>query len=139
MDQSIIDETPSGVSDNSGVNWVKIDISPGRNIVGNPYLKNVNFSNVKICRSATGFVNTTAVTGNPCTGTSSPGTFKTFVEAVTAGWMDGSIAYYANATTLTGETCNSITCTASMRPWWGHVVYRIIDDANTYWLAIPKP
>ena len=26
MDQSVLDETPSGVSDNSGVNWVKADI-----------------------------------------------------------------------------------------------------------------
>lgn len=132
MNSSVLDENDSLsaalVSQNSD-GWTRIDLSQGRNLLGNPYLKNVNFSNVKICQNPTGF---SAVTG--CTG----GTTVSFSQAVTNGWLDGNIAYYANSTTYTYETCNAGSCTAKLRPWWGQWVY-LLDGSNTYKMAVPKP
>ena len=98
MDISVLDETPSGVSDNSGVNWVKIDIALGRKHSRQPVPKKRQFFERKdmperrgICRYDGGY-------RQPVHRHDSGHYVKTFVEAVTAGWMDGSIAYYANAT-----------------------------------------
>ncbi len=132
MNSSIMDEKNSAgtplVTENTDA-WARIDLVLGRNLIGNPYLKNVSFSNIKICKNSTGF---SASTG--CTG----GTVVSFQQAVTNGWMDGNIAYYANSTTYTYETCNGISCNAQMRPWWGQWVY-LLDGVDTYILAAPKP
>lgn len=132
MNSSVMDEKNSAgtplVTENTD-SWTRIDLLQGRNLIGNPYLKNADFNNMKICRNATGF---SASSG--CTG----GTVVSFSQAVSNGWMDGNIAYYGNATTYTYETCNSISCAAKLRPWWGQWVY-LLDGANTYILAVPKP
>ncbi len=128
---SVIDEKNSGgtalVSENTD-NWAKLDMVQGRNLVGNPYTKNVDFSNIKVCQ------NSSFTTSGGCSG----GTINTFVEAVTAGWMDSTVAYYGNATTFTTETCSSIECLAELRPWWGQWVY-LLQSSNTYMMVVPKP
>ncbi len=128
---SVIDEQDSGgtpvVSENTD-SWAKVDMVQGRNLVGNPYTKNVDFSTIKVCQ------NSTFTTSGGCSG----GTVMTFVEAVTAGWMDSTVAYYGNATTFTTETCSSIECVAKLRPWWGQWVY-LLQSSDTYIMAVPKP
>jgi len=128
---SVLDEQDSGgsavVSENTD-SWAKVDMVQGRNLVGNPYTKNVNFSTIKVCQ------NSTFTTSGGCSG----GTIKTFIEAVTAGWMGSTVAYYGNATTFTTETCSSIECVAKLRPWWGQWVY-LLQNSDTYIMAVPKP
>ncbi|VAV82284.1 hypothetical protein MNBD_DELTA01-15, partial [hydrothermal vent metagenome] len=128
---SVLDEKNSGgtalVTENTD-NWAKVDMVQGRNLVGNPYTKNVDFSTIKVCQ------NSSFTTSGGCSG----GTIKTFVEAVTAGWMDSTVAYYGNATTFTTETCSSIECVAKLRPWWGQWVY-LLQSSNTYMMVVPKP
>jgi hypothetical protein len=131
MNSSIMDERNLSetvlVTENTD-NWTKVDLSKGRNLVGNPYAKNVGFSNIKICRGSS-----FTVSGG-CSG----GSIVSFVQAVTNGWMDSTVAYYGNSTTFTSETCNNIGCDTKLRPWWGQWVY-LLDDAATYVMAIPKP
>ncbi len=131
MNTSILDEKDTDdtslVTTNTD-NWVSISLSQGRNLVGDPYLKNVNFSDIKICKDST-FSSSTGCSG---------GTVNGFVAAVSASWMDGTIAYYANSTTYSTETCSGVSCTAKLRPWWAQWVYLLKDD-GTYIMAVPEP
>src|SRR3972149_7622139 len=133
VNRCILDEKNSAgtplVTENTG-NWLSVSISQGRNLVANSYLKNVDFNNVKICQ------NSTFDTSTGCSG----GTIKTFMEAVTAGGVDGNIADPAGCATYSFEPCNSIECTARLRPWWGQWVYLLIDSGvDTYIMAVPRP
>jgi hypothetical protein len=120
-------------------NWVEIDLEQGRNLVGNPYLKNVDFDNIKICQNATGFVKNTDITGNPCLGT----TAVSYQNAVLNGWVSGDIVnHVTNDTSADIETCNGLGCTgtAYLRPWWGQWIYVVEDPIlNNYKMAIPRP
>lgn len=132
LNTSVLDEMDSAgnaqVTANSS-GWTRIDLAQGRNLIGNPYLKNVDFTNIKVCKNPAGF--------SPDTGCSG-GTILTFQEAVNSGLLDGDIAYFANSNTFKYEMCNKIECTAKLRPWWGQWIY-LLDGSNTYTLAVPKP
>ncbi|MHC4278305.1 MAG: hypothetical protein ACYSTI_13450, partial [Planctomycetota bacterium] len=115
--------------------WVGIILTKGRNLIGSPYLKNVNFSNIKICQD------TEFSTTDGCDD-SGGGTIKTFQNATggAPAWVGGNIFHFQNSTTADYETCNGTGCVAELRPWWGHWISLLEDStANTYIMAIPEP
>jgi hypothetical protein len=111
-------------------NWVGINLKQGRNLVGNPYLKNVDFSNIQICQ------NSSFSTAGGCSG----GTIKSFESAV-GTWVGGGIVnYVTNDFSPSIESCVPFDCTAQLRPWWGQWVYLTAESSSdTYILAIPRP
>ncbi|MHC4278520.1 MAG: hypothetical protein ACYSTI_14570 [Planctomycetota bacterium] len=127
--------------DQANENWIDINLEQGRNLVGNPYLKNVAFSKILICKDTLGF-DTTADpdTGDPCdNGTSLDFANITGTGAVSNGWVSGEIVNYVrNNTTADLESCVSGDCLAQLRPWWGQFVYLLLNDGN-YIMAVPKP
>jgi hypothetical protein len=133
-----------GDAGDNSENWEGITLTTGRNLIGSPYLKNVNFTDIKICQDATSFNHSALTSGNPCNGTTQGTTFLTFQEAVdTAAWVGVNIHHFQNSTTSDYETCLAgaeANCTAILRPWWGHWISLLADStANTYIMAIPKP
>jgi hypothetical protein len=106
--------------------WVGITLTSGRNLISSPYLKNVNFSDIDICKGST------FTTNGGCSG----GTVKDFanatasVSAVEAAWVDTNIHHFLNPTTATSEACLDGTdnCTAVLRPWWGQWVQLIESE-----------
>jgi hypothetical protein len=131
-----------GDAGDNSENWEGITLTTGRNLIGSPYLKNVNFTDIKICQDATSFNHSALTSGNPCNGTTQGTTFLTFQEAVdTAAWVGVNIHHFQNSTTSDYETCLAgaeANCTAILRPWWGHWISLLKDDF-TYIMAIPKP
>jgi hypothetical protein len=111
-------------------NWVGINLEQGRNLVGNPYLKNVNFSNIQICQ------NSSFTTAGGCSG----GIINSFENAV-GTWVDGGIVnYITNDFSAGSESCVPGDCLAQLRPWWGQWVYLTADSSSDiYILAVPKP
>jgi hypothetical protein len=121
------------LSQNSNAS-VAIPLEPGRNLIGNPYLKNVRLYDssktadeqlVYICVSNGGTV--TGYVGNACTGSGTL-TRKTFDEAVNDtdysvnGWVDNAISFFVNETTPSAEPYAS----AKLRPWWG--VWLLVNE-----------
>jgi hypothetical protein len=113
---------------------VIVPLEPGRNLIGNPYLKNVRLydstktadqQQVYICVSNGGTV--TGYVGNACTGSGTL-TRKTFQEAVADahppgnGWVDNAISFFVNETTPSAEPFGS----AKLRPWWG--VWLVVNE-----------
>ena len=111
--------------------WVGINLEQGRNLIGNPYLKNVKFSDIKICKNGT-FDPTAA---SPCSGGGS-----SWIAFESSTDMDGAIYHYANNSTAASETCASGDCLAVLRPWWGHWVELLSDSSSdTYIMGVPEP
>ncbi|MDH4226414.1 MAG: hypothetical protein OEV59_01475 [Deltaproteobacteria bacterium] len=133
---SVLDSDGATLTENTA-NWTKVDmrndVAESESLVGNPYLRNIDWSKVYVCRGGT-FTATTALGSNPCT------VGELWTAAVTANRMSGTIKYWANDKTTTNETCTAVSCVnVFMRPWWGYWVTRGTDaTVADYYLAVPK-
>lgn len=129
---NVVDEQVTGgdvpLASGAGPIIIPLDVS-NQNIIGNPWLKNVDFAtDVEVCDAAN------------CSGTN-----QSFADAAFAGWVSDTIYYSVGQTTT-----EKLVCTAGgagcagvasegvwMRPWWGYFVTS--NNANGAALRITKP
>ncbi|MCK5237225.1 MAG: hypothetical protein KAR06_09585, partial [Deltaproteobacteria bacterium] len=138
---SVLDN--GGALSENGASYVQVNFpNTGNNLVGNPYLKNVDWSLVKLCDGSTSTFDASAgCTGGGGEQGSSWDYFKDASGAGCAGgeWVDSTISYYANLTSLTDVTCNAGSCTPKMRSWWAYWVDRCAAAPAGTIMAVPKP
>ena|GEM_PF-3608945 len=119
---------PAGTANSAAT--FSISLTQGWNMIGNPYTKDVNLDTT--CVSQNGGTGT-------CTASVNLSNFKSFANAVAAGWV-GNALYQWNGTTYTFNTYNDPTQKAVLRLWQGYWL-QVIDanGANTYKLIVVKP
>jgi hypothetical protein len=107
------------------------DASTGWNLIGNPWLKNLDLSDinrVKIC------------VNSGCTGTLGTD-YQSFRDAADDGWVGSGVYYGYNQSATDYEPCNTaLGCDAKLRPWWGQwIEYPTDSPKGTLYIQMNKP
>ncbi len=119
----------------AGRDWVQIDLSShqGEHLVGNPFLKIVNFADINVCGNGATFSESGGCSG---------GTQNLF-EAAASGdcstWINSTIYYYANESTRSSMSCSSGCTDVVMKPWWSYWIEVCPSAPADIFLAVPQP